>query len=104
MFQKFKITFYSLIVLLVLTSQANATPFFANSCKGWDCSHENQVCREGADGARGTSFICYESRWEPTTCDEKYIERRLQERLNERRLAWHNTLKPWYCGNEEKWK
>ena len=100
MFQKFKITFYALIVLLVLVlpSHADATPFFADSCPGYDCSHEDQVCPQGAEGASGTSYICYDSKWIPTTCDETYIEERLQRQLRNRSLSWDSTLKPWYCG------
>ena len=49
-----------------------------DSCKGWDCSHEGQICPDGADGARGTSFICRKSKWEPITCeamkDKQYRE------------------------------
>ena len=68
MFQKFKITFYSLIVLLVLVlpSQAVADSFAA-SCKGWNCSHEGQVCPQGAPGASDSSFICTNSKWEKLT-------------------------------------
>jgi len=66
MFQKFKITFYSLIVLLVLVlpSQAVADSFAA-SCKGWDCSHEGEICPLGAPGAQDGTFICANSKWEP---------------------------------------
>ena len=78
MFQKFKITFYALIVLLVLAlpSQVGAdnprTEYddfgntgtgFANSCKGWDCAQEGLLCLEGRDGAKGTSFICANKKW-----------------------------------------
>ena len=65
MFQKFKITFYSLIVLLVLVlpSQADAVELYADSCKGWDCSYEGQICPQGADGARGGNYICQNKRW-----------------------------------------
>jgi len=65
MLQKLKVTSYALIVLLVLPSQAVAVDKYADSCKGWDCSHEGQVCPQGAEGARGTSFICTDSKWVP---------------------------------------
>ena len=65
MFQKFRITFYSLIVLLVLVlpSQADAVELYADSCKGWDCSYEGQICPNGAEGASGSDFICRNSKW-----------------------------------------
>ena len=65
MFQKFRITFYSLIVLLVLVlpSQADAVELYADSCKGWDCSYEGQICPQGAEGAGGGNYICKNKRW-----------------------------------------
>ena len=65
MLQKLKVTSFALIVLLVLPSQAVAVDKYADSCKGWDCSHEGQVCPQGAEGASGTSFICTDSKWVP---------------------------------------
>ena len=75
MFQKFKITFYSLIVLLVLVlpSQTIAESGYAKSCKGWNCSHDGQLCPQGAKGASDKSFICLNSQWVPTTCTERNI-------------------------------
>ena len=76
MLHKFKITFYALIVLLVLVlpSQAVADPeFYADFCAGYDCSHEGQVCPQGAEGASGTSYICLNSKWVPTHCEESTI-------------------------------
>ena len=81
MFQKFKITFYSLIVLLFLVLPSHAAhtrggwigDHPADSCKGWNCSYEEQVCPQGAEGARGTSFICLNSKWVPTYCEESTI-------------------------------
>ena len=100
MLQKFKITSYALIVglVLVLPSQTIAESGYAKSCKGWNCSHDGQLCPQGAKGASGTSYICYDSKWIPTTCDETYIEERLQRQLRNRSLSWDSTLKPWYCG------
>ena len=78
MFQKFKITFYALVVLLVLVlpSQVvaqnptteydwfgNTSTGYTNSCKGWDCAQEGLICPEGAAGARGASYICANKKW-----------------------------------------
>ena len=77
MLQKFKITFYTLIVLFVLSGfssqDVGIDKFIAESCAGYDCSHEGQLCPEGAEGARGTSFICLNSKWVPTYCEESTI-------------------------------
>ena len=35
----------------------------ADSCKGWDCSYEGQICPNGAEGASGSDFICRNSKW-----------------------------------------
>ena len=75
MLQKFKITSYALIVglVLVLPSQTIAESGYAKSCKGWNCSHDGQLCPQGAKGASGKSFICLNSQWVPTTCTERNI-------------------------------
>ena len=77
MFQKFKITFYALIVLLVLSGFSSQDigidKFIAESCAGWNCTYEGQVCPQSAKGARGTSFICLNSKWVPTYCEEPTI-------------------------------
>ncbi len=59
MFQKFKIAFYAIIVwlVLVLPSQADAVELYADSCKGWDCSYEGQICPQGAVKVRGVEII-----------------------------------------------
>ena len=90
MFQKFKITFYTLIVLLVLVLPSHAThtrggaviDHPADSCAGWDCSYEGQVCPQGAEGASSTSYICTNSKWVPTNCDEKIGEHLVLTRGN----------------------
>ena len=71
MLQKFKITFYALIVLFVLVvpSQVVAADFFAESCGGWNCTYEGQLCPQGAKGASGTSYICEKSKWVPILAD-----------------------------------
>ena len=73
MLQKFKITFYTLIVLFVLSGfssqDVGIDKFIAESCAGWNCTYEGQLCPEGAEGARGTSFICLNSKWVPTNCE-----------------------------------
>ena len=58
---------------MVLPSQAVAADFFAESCAGYDCSHEGQVCPQGAKGASDRSYICLQSKWVPTTCTERNI-------------------------------
>jgi len=75
MLQKFKITSYALIVglVLVLPSQTIAESGYAKSCKGWNCSHDGQLCPQGAKGASDKSFICLNSQWVPTTCTERNI-------------------------------
>ena len=66
MIQKFKITFYSLIVLLVLVlpSQVvaqkwigNIATGYADSCKGWGCAQEGLICPQGAPGASAGNFL-----------------------------------------------
>ena len=73
MLQKLKITSYALIVLLVLVlpSQVDAVEFYADSCAGWDCSHEGQVCPQGAEGASDRSYICTNSKWVENIMREK---------------------------------
>lgn len=75
MLQKFKITSCALIVglVLVLPSQTIAESGYAKSCKGWNCSHDGQLCPQGAKGASDKSFICLNSQWVPTTCTERNI-------------------------------
>ena len=69
MLQKFKITFYALIVLFVLSGfssqDVGIDKFIAESCAGWNCTHEGQVCPQGAKGASDKSFICRNSKWVP---------------------------------------
>ena len=87
MFQKFKITFYALIVLLVLVlpSQAVAQKWignigtgYADSCAGQDCAQEGLICRQGTHGANDRSYICRKSKWKKITCedmrDKQYTE------------------------------
>ena len=65
MLQKFKITSYALIVglVLVLPSQTIAESGYAKSCKGWNCSHDGQLCPQGAKGASDRGYICENSKW-----------------------------------------
>lgn len=95
MFQKFKITFYTLIVLLVLVlpSQADAVEFYADSCAGWDCSHEGMICPQGAEGASSTSYICRNSEWVPTTCTVAEIIKNLKI-LHEQTYAGGQPIEP----------
>jgi hypothetical protein len=67
MLQKFKIAFYAIIIglVLVLPSQTIAESGYAESCKGWDCPYEGQVCPQGVPGASGGNYICKNSKWEP---------------------------------------
>ena len=83
MLQKFKITFYALIVLLFLVLPSHAAhtrggwigDHPADSCKGWNCSYEEQVCPQGVPGASASSFICLNCKWVPTNCDETIGDR-----------------------------
>ena len=67
MLQKFKITSYALIIglVLVLPSQTIAESGYAESCAGWNCTYEGQVCPQGAKGASDRSYICRNSKWVP---------------------------------------
>jgi len=56
-----------------LPSQTIAESGYAKSCKGWNCSHDGQLCPQGAKGASDKSFICLNSQWVPTTCTERNI-------------------------------
>jgi hypothetical protein len=73
MLQKFKIIFYTLIVLFVLSGFSNQDvgidKFIAPSCKGWNCTYEGQVCPLGSEGASDQSFICRNSKWVPILAD-----------------------------------
>ena len=122
MLQKFKITFYALIVLLVLVlpSQADAVEFYADSCKGWNCSIEKQVCPQGAEGASDKSFICSNSRWEPTAWNQDIVVNCLKYFFSDPRTnatiakliksynnAMASTTQPWMnggCGLDENWQ
>ena len=77
MLQKFKITFYALIVLFVLSGfssqDVGIDKFIAESCAGWNCTYEGQVCPQGAKGASAGTYICLNSKRVPTYCEESTI-------------------------------
>ena len=50
----------------------------ATSCRGYDCTIENQICPKGAPGAYHANYICKNKKWK--YCSSIYLDDDCNER------------------------